>query len=188
MEEYLQNIDTAIAFEDILKENELATIENLVEKCKFLESAETLEKIELPFPWKSPTKERSTPPVTESDPASTTRNEKLEKAGHAEHISHDESPTTNGGDDQTTISPSSIIPIGHYERPATTPMTERVETAVQTEQIPHDDSPTTNDGDDKITISPSQIIHTGHHERPAPPPPTEKVETSVQTEQLSPVE
>jgi hypothetical protein len=124
MEEYLNNIDAAIAFKDILKENELATIENLVEKCKFLESAETLDKIELPFPWKSPTKERSPPPVTESDPASTTRNEKLEKAGHPEQISHDESPTINGGDNQTPVSPFSIIHIGRDERPPTVTMTD----------------------------------------------------------------
>jgi Ser/Thr protein kinase RdoA (MazF antagonist) len=72
MEQYLQNIDAAIAFEDILKDGELATIENLVEECKFLESAETLETMEVPFPWKTPTKHRSPPPPTMEPESETT--------------------------------------------------------------------------------------------------------------------
>jgi len=72
MEEYLQNIDAEIAFEDILKDNDSATIENLVEECKFLESAETLQEIELPFPWKTPTKARSPPPTTTTVAVQTT--------------------------------------------------------------------------------------------------------------------
>jgi hypothetical protein len=139
MEEYLQNIDAAIAFEDMLKENELATIENLVEECKFLESAETLEEIELPFPWKTPTKSRPPPLARES--ANTTTNEKLEMPAQTEQTSHDDSPTTNGGDDKTTLSPSSIIHTGRDERPATTSNMEKAESAVQTEQISQTNSP-----------------------------------------------
>ena len=152
MEEYLQNIDVAIVFEDILKESALITVENLVERCKSLISAEALEKTELPFPWKSLTKERSPPPMTKSDPASTTKNE---MAGHAEQISHDESPTTNDGDDKITISPSQIIHTNHDERPA--PPTEKVETL---ELFP-DISPTTTGVDVHSTFSLSPIIHTG---------------------------
>jgi serine/threonine protein kinase len=72
MEEYLQNVDAAIAFENILKNNDLATIENLVEKCKFLESAETLETMVVPFPSKSPTKHRSPSPPTTKPESETT--------------------------------------------------------------------------------------------------------------------
>jgi Phosphotransferase enzyme family len=56
MEKYLENIDARIAFEKILHDHEEVTIENLVENCKFLESASTLDHIEIPFPWTSPTK------------------------------------------------------------------------------------------------------------------------------------
>ena len=80
MKEYLQNIDAAIAFEDILKENDLATIENLVERCKFLESADTFEIMQVPFPWKTPTKHHSPSPATKTESASTSIAEKMENA------------------------------------------------------------------------------------------------------------
>ena len=162
MEEYLQNIDAAIAFEDMLKDNELATIENLVEGCNFLESAETLEEIELPFPWKTPTKSPSPPLARESDSANTTRNEKLEMPAQTEQTFHNDSPTTNGGNDKTTLSPSSIIHTRRDKRPATTSNIEKAESAVQTEQISHDEFPTINDGDNKRTITLSQLPHIDH--------------------------
>jgi len=183
MEKYLQNIDAAIAFEDILKENKLPTIENLVEKCKFLESAETLETMEVPFPWKSPTKHRfPPPPTTEPESESTPTAEITEIAAETEQ---DDFPTTNGGDDKSTLSPSSIIDTGH-ERPAPPSTTEKAEQALLTQQqISHNDSPTTNDEAEKPTIQPSQpLAHTDHADTPAAPP--KKAETSVQTDDVSP--
>ena len=50
MEDYLKNIKNAIAFEKILHGKTEVTIENLVEKFKFLEST-TLDEIGLQFPW-----------------------------------------------------------------------------------------------------------------------------------------
>jgi len=183
MEEYLQNIDAAIAFEDILKDNELGTIENLVEECKFLETPETLEEIELPFPWKTPTKARSPPPATEPESESTPTAEKTEIAAETEKTSHDDFPMTNGGDDKSTLSSFSIIDTGHDERPATTSTTEKAEAAFQIKQISHDGSPTTNDKDKKPTIQPSQPpAPTDHDDTPAPPP---KAKTSVPTDDLS---
>jgi serine/threonine protein kinase len=183
MEEYLQNVDAAIAFENILKNNDLATIENLVEKCKFLESAETLETMEVPFPWKSPTKHRfPPPPTTEPESESTPTAEITEIAAETEQ---DDFPTTNGGDDKSTLSPSSIIDTGH-ERPAPPSTTEKAEQALLTQQqISHNDSPTTNDEAEKPTIQPSQpLAHTDHADTPAAPP--KKAETSVQTDDVSP--
>lgn len=55
MEEYLENIDVRIAFEKILHDYEEATLENLVENFKLLESAAVLDRIENPFRWTSPT-------------------------------------------------------------------------------------------------------------------------------------
>jgi hypothetical protein len=183
MEECLQNIDAAIAFEDMLKDDEQPTVENLVEQCKFLESAEPLEMLEVPFPWKTPTKHRFPSPATrKTELARTSTVEKTEIAVQMEQISHDESPPTNGGDNQTASSPSSVTHTGHDERPAIISTTEKPVTAV-TEQISHVDSPRTNGGDDHSTISPSQLTH---DEPPTTPPLIGKMETAVQTEHLSP--
>lgn len=58
MEDYFKNINSTIAFEKVLRDNSEATIENLVEKFKFLESASTLDQIGLQFPWTKPTSAR----------------------------------------------------------------------------------------------------------------------------------
>ena len=58
MERYLKNINATIAFEKILRKNEFATVNHLVEKFKFLESVSTLDEVGLPFPWGEPTKSR----------------------------------------------------------------------------------------------------------------------------------
>jgi hypothetical protein len=56
MEEYLENISATIAFEEILRDRDFVTVDHLVEKFKFLESASTVDDVGLPFPWKEPTK------------------------------------------------------------------------------------------------------------------------------------
>lgn len=123
MREYLQNIDIAIAFEDALKEckEELSTTEDLV-KNGLLESADALETIGTPFPWKSPSR-GSVSLSKKEDSAATTTSDKLEGAvqteerqsgtgektetavsGHMEFTSETELPnvslTTEGGDDE----------------------------------------------------------------------------------------
>jgi hypothetical protein len=143
MEEYLQHIDAAIAFEDMLKDHELATVANLVEKCKFLESAETLDTFGIPLPWKSPTKQRSS--STERDSVNTATNEKLQSSMETEaersqlekteQMSQSNFPTTAGGDQQATISPSPVIDKGHDEHPANVSRTEKVEVATATDSI-----------------------------------------------------
>lgn len=55
MENYLENIDSILAFENILRDNNKATMQHLVETCKFIDSATTFKKIGIPFPWKCPT-------------------------------------------------------------------------------------------------------------------------------------
>jgi hypothetical protein len=55
MGDYLNNIDAIVAFENILRDNDSATLENLVETCKFLETRETLDQVLIPFPWTGPT-------------------------------------------------------------------------------------------------------------------------------------
>jgi hypothetical protein len=45
MEEYLKNIDSVVTFESILHDYAEATLENLVEACKFLESPSTVDPI-----------------------------------------------------------------------------------------------------------------------------------------------
>ena len=52
MEEYLKNIDSIVTFESILHDYEEATLENLVEACKFLESPSTVDRL---LPLTSPT-------------------------------------------------------------------------------------------------------------------------------------
>lgn len=68
MEEYLKNVQVTIAFEKILRVNDL---ENLVEKVKFLETLSTLEQIVILFPWTAPSKllrvEASEAPHTSTD-------------------------------------------------------------------------------------------------------------------------
>ena len=69
MEDYLNNIDATIAFESILLDNKNATLENLVENFKFLQSTTALDSIGLPFPWTHPHPGTSTPtahPLTET--------------------------------------------------------------------------------------------------------------------------
>jgi serine/threonine protein kinase len=51
--DYFINIKSIIAFETVLRAAEEATIDNLVNKFKLVESAEALDHIGLPFPWKS---------------------------------------------------------------------------------------------------------------------------------------
>jgi Phosphotransferase enzyme family len=58
MEEYLQNIDKTIAFENILRDNNEGTLDNLVHQFKFLDSESTIDYIGIPFPWTAPTKSR----------------------------------------------------------------------------------------------------------------------------------
>ena len=145
MGEYLQHIDAAIAFEDMLKDHELGTVENLVEKCKFLESAESLDRIGTPLRWKGPTKQRSPPSSTEGDSVNTATNEKLQSSVETEaersellkteQTSQPTSPTTDGGDQQATISPSPVTHIGHDEHPANVSPTEKVEVAIATDSI-----------------------------------------------------
>jgi hypothetical protein len=153
MEEYLQHIDAAIAFEDMLKDHELATVENLVEKCKFLESAETLDKIGIPLPWKSPTKQRPPSPSTERGSVNAAANEKLESSMETESVRSEQkteqtsqatSPTTTGGDKQATISRSPVIHTGHDEHPANASPTEKVEVAATTDSISSASSITTD--------------------------------------------
>ena len=46
--EYMANLDTTISFEKVLRYNEEVTLDNLVEKFRFLESTSTLDQIGLP--------------------------------------------------------------------------------------------------------------------------------------------
>ena len=192
MQEYLENIDAAIAFEDILKDNRLATVENLVENCKFLESAETLDKMKVPFPWKSPTKERSPPLSTETDSSNTSVNGKLEGVVKMELISEDDDDNNNkvmanGGDHETIISSSQSAPTEYKRRPAGTAIPEMSKGEVQTDNSSYNDSPTTmtNGGDDGTNISPSQSIHANHDERPPTTSTPEMVEMETHTEIFS---
>src|SRR5205085_5235795 len=54
-ENYLEHIDSTLAFENILRDNRKATMQSLVETCKFIDSATTFKNIGIPFPWKCPT-------------------------------------------------------------------------------------------------------------------------------------
>jgi serine/threonine protein kinase len=58
MEEYFENVNITIAFEKMLRDNSEATVENLVDRFKFLESNSTLDQIGLQFPWIKPTTAR----------------------------------------------------------------------------------------------------------------------------------
>jgi serine/threonine protein kinase len=70
MENYLEHIDSILAFEDILRDNRKATMQSLVETCKFIDSATTFKNIGIPFPWKFPT----TSSVALLSPASSSTN------------------------------------------------------------------------------------------------------------------
>jgi len=61
MQEYLQNIDTAIAFEDVLKEcsDELSTVEILVQKG-LLESSDAVENLGIQLPWERSSQQSKT--------------------------------------------------------------------------------------------------------------------------------
>ena len=183
MQDYLRNIDAAIAFEDILKDNELATVENLVENCKFLKSAETLEKIEIPFPWKTPTKERSPPPSTDTDWTNTSVNGNLEAAVKMEQTSDDDDhPTT---DNASAISPSQSIHTGYDEHSHPAETMENVEMAVEPENSLPGEFRTTNGGDDETSMSPSPSTHTADDEHARAAETTEKMEMEVQPENSS---
>ena len=189
MQEYLRNIDAAIAFESILKYSELATVENLVENCKFLESAETLEKIAIPFPWTTPTKERSPPPSAHTNSANTSMDLRLEEGMQTERDSDDENDSlaesneTDGGNDMTTVSTSQSTHIGRDEGPAATEKTEVVgEMTAQTEDFSRDNLPSTNGGNDMRAISPSQSTRNGHDEDPAAKAITKRLEMTTQKE------
>ena len=77
--EYMENVDAAIAFEKVLRNNEEVTLDNLVEKFRFLESTSTLNQVGLQFPWKKPT---------------TTRLESGESSSHREIAVQTEIPET----------------------------------------------------------------------------------------------
>lgn len=176
MQKYLQNIDAAIAFEGVLKDNDLATVENLVENCKFLESAETLKKIEIPFPWKAPTKDRSPPPSTDTDWANASVNGNLEVAVKMEQTSDDDDdPTTDGGDKGTTISPSQNIHTGYDEHSYPVETMENSEMVVEPENSLPGELRTTNGGDDETSISPSPSLHTAEDEHARAAETTEKM-------------
>jgi serine/threonine protein kinase len=56
MVEYLENIETIVAFESTLRDHKEATLDSLVDKFKFLNSKSTLDHIGISFPWREPTK------------------------------------------------------------------------------------------------------------------------------------
>jgi Phosphotransferase enzyme family len=55
MQEYFANIDAIIEFEELLRDAGLANIQNVVENLKLVDSATTLENLQNPFPWTTPT-------------------------------------------------------------------------------------------------------------------------------------
>jgi Phosphotransferase enzyme family len=55
MQEYFAKICTIIDFEDLLRDAKEANIQNVVENLKFVNSAATLENLQNPFPWSTPT-------------------------------------------------------------------------------------------------------------------------------------
>lgn len=55
MEDYLKDIDMILAFEDMIRDHEKVTTENMVEVHKLIDSIATLEHLPIPFPWNQPT-------------------------------------------------------------------------------------------------------------------------------------
>lgn len=185
MQEYFRNIDAAIAFEDILKDNGLATLENLVENCKFLESAETLEKIEIPFPWTSPTRKRTLPPAMDKVSPNSYANGKWNAMVQTKSSSNESSPTTTDGDvDMRKDSPPQSTHMGHDGGLAVTDPTEaEAEMTARLDHFSLHDVPPANGGDDMTPISPSQRTLTEHDKVPAATGTTQKGETATQAEE-----
>lgn len=65
MEDYLKTIDATIAFESILRDENNATLENLIENFKFLQSPSALDNIGLHFPWTRPHPNTSETPTAQ---------------------------------------------------------------------------------------------------------------------------
>ena len=49
MENYLENIDSRLAVENILSDNSKTTMQNIVETWKFIDSATAFKNIVIPF-------------------------------------------------------------------------------------------------------------------------------------------
>jgi Phosphotransferase enzyme family len=55
MQEYFGNISAIVGFEELLRDSEKANVQNVVEKLKLVDSVATLENLQNPFPWTTPT-------------------------------------------------------------------------------------------------------------------------------------
>lgn len=145
MENYLEHIDSILAFENILRDNRKATMQNLVETGKFIDSATTFKKIGIPFPWKCPTTSSaaflsppssSTTSISESchdvgvqSEASPQITEAVEKGVQAEPTTHSFSDMNRQmgspllkADSESVTSPIEILKISVVHPPKIGPM------------------------------------------------------------------
>jgi aminoglycoside phosphotransferase (APT) family kinase protein len=136
MEEYLANIDTTITLERLFRDNSFVTIKNVVGVCRFVDSPEILDQLNIPVPTRMPT----------NSPQSPLRN--FPDCGR-----HCSDTYLNGATETTSSSEPSTSKIGVYPEPNVLqefPPTSTSDIAIQTD--PQPSSPTRH-----ATTSPGQV-------------------------------